>query len=55
VLLKLLGVLWNGKFIDEQGRGFDEVKDTVSEEIPNFSVYVEHLRFLVEEIYPQIT
>ncbi|MFH0878254.1 MAG: nucleotidyl transferase AbiEii/AbiGii toxin family protein [Lentisphaerota bacterium] len=52
VPLYLLDALWNNAFIDEQRRGFDEVKDTVSGPVYDFDLYVEHLRFLVKEIYP---
>lgn len=52
VPLGFLSALWDESFIDEQRRGFDEVKDTVSSRIHDFNVYLEHLRFLVKEIYP---
>jgi len=52
VPMSLLSALWDETFIDEQRRGFDEVKDTVSSRIHDFNVYLEHLRFLVKEIYP---
>jgi len=52
VPLHFLAALWDNAFIDEQRRGFDEVKDTVTGPVSDFDVYVEHLRFLVQEIYP---
>ena len=53
VPLKILASLWDADFIDEQRQGFDAVKDTVSGEIHDFDVYVEHLRFFVKDIYPE--
>jgi hypothetical protein len=53
VPLRILSALWDEAFIDEQRRGFDQVRDTVSGNIDNFDVYVEHVRFLVREIYPE--
>ena len=50
VSLQFLGAFWNDDFIDEQRRGFDQVKDTVSGALQEFDVYVENLRFLVKEI-----
>ncbi len=52
VPLSILSALWDNAFIDEQRSGFNEVRDTVSSNIHEFDVYVEHLRFLVKEIYP---
>jgi len=51
--MNILKALWNDDFIDEQSRGFDQVKDTVSGKLHGFDVYVEHLRFLVRAIYPE--
>ncbi len=53
VPLKIVASLWDVDFIDEQRRGFVEVKDTVIGKIHNFDVYVEHLRFFVKDIYPE--
>ena len=53
VPLEILASLWEVDFIDEQRRGFDEVKDTVTGELYDFDVYVEHLRFFVKDIYPE--
>jgi len=50
VSLQFLGAFWNDDFIDEQRRGFDQVKDTVSGALQEFDVYVENLRFFVKEI-----
>lgn len=55
VPLHILGALWKDDFIDGQRRGFDQVKDTVRGELHDFDVYVEHLRFLTREIYPDVT
>lgn len=52
VPLELLNVLWNKDFIDGQRRGFIEVKDTVIGKVYDFDIYVENLRFLVKDIYP---
>jgi hypothetical protein len=52
VPLEILKSLWMDDFIDEQRRGFDQVKNTVSGGVKNFDVYVEYLRFLVKDIYP---
>ena len=54
VPLELLSILWDNAFIDEQERGFDEVKNTVTGKVYDFNVYVEHLRFLLKEIHPGI-
>jgi predicted nucleotidyltransferase component of viral defense system len=51
VPLEILASLWEIDFIDEQRRGFDAVKDTVTGEIYDFDVYVEHLRFFVKDVY----
>lgn len=53
VPLNTMASLWKDDFIDEQRPGFDEVKDTVTGEIHDFDVYVEHLRFFVKDIYPE--
>jgi len=53
VPLEILASLWKDDFIDEQRPGFNEVKDTVTGEIHDFDVYVEHLRFFVKDIYPE--
>ncbi len=53
VPLKILASLWEVDFIDEQRRGFNEVKETVTGKIYDFDVYVEHLRFFVKDIYPE--
>lgn len=54
VPLGILNALWSEEFIDEQRRGFEQVKDTVSGKVYDFDVYVEHIRFLVLDIYPDI-
>ena len=52
VPLTLLASFWDDSFIDEQRRGFDQVRDTVAGDVQKFDVYVEHVRFLVREIFP---
>jgi len=54
VPLEFLSSLWDESFVDEQRRGFDEVRDTVSRGVQDFHVYLEHLRFLIKEIYPKV-
>lgn len=54
VPLTILKALWNEEFVDEQRRGFDQVKDTVRGRIYDFDVYVEHIRFLILDIYPDL-
>lgn len=51
VPLEFISSLWDETFVDEQRRGFDEVRDTVSGDVHDFDVYLEHLRFLVKEIH----
>lgn len=52
VPLRILKALWNEEFIDEQRRGFEQVKDTVRGKVYDFDVYVEHIKFLILDIYP---
>ncbi len=54
VPLQIVKALWNEEFIDEQRRGFEQVKDTVRGKVYDFDVYVEHIRFLILDIYPDI-
>lgn len=54
VPLWILKELWNDSFIDEQRRGFDQVRDTVIGPVQDFDVYVEHVRFFVRDIYPEV-
>lgn len=54
VPLKIMSSLWDEAFVDEQRRGFDEVRDTVSGDVYDFDKYLEYLRFLVKDIYPQV-
>lgn len=54
VPMDILRCLWEDDFIDSQKRGFDQVKDTVRGQVEDFDVYVESLRFLVKEIYPDL-
>lgn len=50
----ILKAIWNEEFIDEQRRGFEQVKDTVRGKVYDFNVYVEHIRFLLLYIIPDI-
>jgi len=52
VPLEIIRELWNEDFIDEQRRGFEQVKDTVRGDVYDFDVYAEHLKFLIQDIYP---
>lgn len=54
VPLHILSALWEEDFIDSQRQGFDQVRDTVRGTTYDFDVYVENLRFLVKEIYPEL-
>ncbi len=55
VPLDILSSLWKDEaFVDEHRRGFDEVRDTVSGDVYDFDIYLEHLRFLVLEICPDV-
>ena len=55
VPLSILKALWkDDNFIDEFRRGFEQVRDTVSGKLDGFDVYLEHIRFLVQDIYPEI-
>ena len=55
VPLQLLESIWDEEFMDEQRRGFDQVRDTVRGKVYDFDVYLEHLRFLIKDICPNIT
>ena len=54
VELWLLGTLWDDIFMDEFRHGFDQVKDTVRGKLDDFDIYLEHVRFLVQDICPEI-
>ncbi len=54
VPLEILKAIWNEEFIDEQRRGFEQVRDTVRGKLYDFDMYVEHIRFLIRDIYPVI-
>jgi hypothetical protein len=55
VPLWLLGALWDDDaFVDEFRRGFDQVKDTVRGRLDDFDVYLEHTRFLIQDICSDI-
>jgi hypothetical protein len=55
VPLALLKSIWDEDFMDEQRRGFDQVRDTVRGKVYDFDVYLEHLRFLIKDILPDIS
>ena len=51
----LLRSLWDDEdFIDEFRRGFELVKDDVSGKVDDFDTYLEHIRFLVQDICPEL-
>lgn len=53
--LWLLRALWDDyDFIDEFRRGFELVKNTVSGKVEDFETYLEHVRFLVQDICPEL-
>jgi predicted nucleotidyltransferase component of viral defense system len=55
VPLRLLRALWDDDaFIDEFRSGFYQVKDTVRGRLDDFNVYLEHLRFFIQDICPEI-
>jgi predicted nucleotidyltransferase component of viral defense system len=55
VPLWLLRGLWDDDaFIDEFRLGFDLVKDTVRGRLDDFSTYLEHVRFLVQDVCPDL-
>lgn len=55
VALWLLRSLWEDEdFVDEFRRGFELVKDTVSGNVEHFDTYLEHVRFLIKDICPDI-
>ncbi len=50
----LLALYDDEAFVDEFRLGFDQVRDTVQGKLFNFDVYLEHLRFFVRDICPDI-
>jgi len=55
VPLCILEKLWKDEsFVDSFRRGFDQVRDTVNIQPYDFDIYLEHIRFLVQDIYPDI-
>ena len=55
VPLWILGALWDDSaFIDAFRLGFDQVKNTVRGRLDDFSTYLEHARFLIQDICPEI-
>lgn len=54
VPLWILRGLWDDVFVDEFRRGFDQVKDMVRGPLDDFDTYLEHVRFLVQDICPDI-
>jgi hypothetical protein len=55
VPLWILGALWGDTaFIDAFRLGFDQVRNTVRGRLDDFSTYLEHTRFLIQDICPEI-
>ena len=55
VPLWILRALWDDDaFIDEFRLGFDQVKNTVRGRLDEFNTYLEHVRFLVRDICPDL-
>ena len=55
VPLRILNALWDDEtFIDEFRRGFAQVQDTVHGRLNEFDAYLEHVRFLIRDIIPEI-
>jgi predicted nucleotidyltransferase component of viral defense system len=56
VPLSILGALWDDDaFVDGFRRGFNQVKDTVRGRLDAFDVYLEHARFLIQDICPDMS
>lgn len=49
----LRAILDDDAFADEFRRGFNQVNDMVRGRVYTFDVYLEHVRFLIKEIYPE--
>jgi predicted nucleotidyltransferase component of viral defense system len=55
VPLWILRALWDDDaFIDEFRLGFDQVKNTVRGRLDDFSTYLERVRFLVQDVCPDL-
>ena len=54
VPIELLGVFWDEEFIDDQRRGFKEVEETVRDHIVKFDICLEHIRYFVKLLAPEI-
>jgi len=52
VPLSLLKSLWDEDFLSVQRSGFVQVADSTKGTVRDFDVYVEHLRYLIIQIYP---
>jgi hypothetical protein len=52
VPLSLLKSLWDVDFLSVQRSGFVQVADSTKGIVRDFDVYVEHLRYLIIQIYP---
>jgi len=55
VPLELLKALWEKEFIEEQQQGFTQVVNTVRDNVYEFEVYLEHVRYLVLQIHPEVS
>lgn len=54
VPLRFLNALWDEEFVDYFARGFDEVRENVRGILYPFDTYLEHARFLVEDLVNDI-
>jgi hypothetical protein len=54
VPLLILNALWDEDFTDTFARGFDQVRETVQGTPYPFDTYLEHARFLVMDILPDL-
>lgn len=53
VPLSLLKSLWAEDFVSVQRSGFSQVVDSTKGPLRDFDIYLEHLRYLVMQIYPE--
>jgi hypothetical protein len=54
VPVAMLKALWDEDFLAIQRLGFDQVGDSVEKPLFEFEIYLERVRYLVMEIYPEI-
>lgn len=52
VPLSLLKSLWDEEFLSVQRSGFVQVADSTKGVVQNFDIYLEHLRYLLMQIFP---